>query len=228
MQRQLRSGRSFSPYFLDTPVLNTPTNLDLTPHLKAAVTLEDSRALDEEDDSEGATLSLEALEDELSELTPLEETDEEDTRSEPGAQAAAGPVTNVAPRGQVEAMRRKDYDKARRQKARARSKAARSTLGTHKVKASISQRYARPMSTPSAFDADDLPHAQGAYIGRRLESFRPEPWTVEELIADGYEYQPWDGRCARFFNLGSYFVYCGYPTERLARLRTQRDGSMSI
>lgn len=70
------------------PALNTPTNLDLsTRHLKTAVTLEDSRALDEEDDSEGATLLLEALEDELSDLTPLEYTDEEDTHTEPIAQA---------------------------------------------------------------------------------------------------------------------------------------------
>jgi hypothetical protein len=205
MDRQLRSGRRFSPYDLDTLTSNTATDLDLVPLLKAAITLEDARALEEEDDSEGGTLSLETLEDELSDLTPLETSDTESFEVEPEGQIETRPSIPVttAPPSKVEVARKKQYDKARRQKSR-KAKATSSTLRTHKVKVSVSRKYVQPDSTPSSFNAATLPYAQGAYVGRQSGSFKPRPWRLHELFAMGYKLITWDGR---------YVVSCLEPYQ---------------
>jgi hypothetical protein len=99
--------------------------------------LEDTRAINEEDDSEDATLSLAALEDELSDLTPLEDTDESSDHD----CASNDLVThvNTAPLGQVERYRKKARSKARRKKTR-QDEATSSTPRPPAVKATLSHK----------------------------------------------------------------------------------------
>jgi hypothetical protein len=193
----LRSGKRFSPYDIDVsslpPTEVLATALDFSPLLQAAVTLEDARAIDEEDDSEGAVLSSEALEDELSDLTPLEDSGSESSDDD---QTSIGPSSSrveTAPPGQVEKFRKKAYDKARRKKSR-KAKATDSTQRLPGVNATLSRKYPRPISTTTSFNASALPHARGAYVGRRLLNPHHTPWQLAKLLDKGYALVRWDGR----------------------------------
>lgn len=82
--------------------------------------------------------------------------------------------------------------RARRNKKRAEEKEA--GLG-RKARSSYSKRALQVAALKGNLDADRLPIAQGAFVGKQLTNVEKECPPLEELLEDGYKYIEWDGRC---------------------------------
>jgi len=189
----LRSGNTFLPYTLEhvswqqpQPEL-IPTLVDAEPLVQIAAAREDKRFEEGADDSEGWGVSMRPP-------SPLTESepDEEVTPSDPPPQIAS---QTSAPRS-VEKKRRNAAANKRRSMKRARI--ALSGHGPHAyvAKPSTATHHAeqlKPLQVPT--NAEAFPaSSSGSWVGKRKTCTKNEPWTLSELLDDGYSVIEWDGR----------------------------------
>jgi hypothetical protein len=191
---------SFPLFFFEAP-----TSFDLGPLLQQALAIEEQRAEDEADDSEGAELTLDAIDDdELSDLTPLD-SDESPPPTPPSTPLptavhlpSATESSYTGEEGRSRAYRKKLRSKKRVNKKlnlwKLREEDDGLQIRSYKVVSSISKKYARPVATSMKLDISALPHSSTAYVGKRLLGGRTTPWTIEQLLEKGFKLHEWDGR----------------------------------
>lgn len=183
---QLQSGESFAPYGLkrpfrlrgplDSPI---PTPVNFEPLIQGAVASEDLRFEGGGDDSEGLGVTSRPL-------TPLTATDSEDET------AALNPNSDM----QSAAKKRcKAGAKIRRSKKRVRLASSGHRPHTYAANPSVVTHRAeelKPLRAPA--DAEEFPASgSGSWVGRRKDGAKMKPWTVPELVRNGFTFVEWDG-----------------------------------
>jgi len=194
----LRSGKTFLPYALERvswqhpqPEL-IPTLVDAEPLVQIAAAQEDERFEEGADDSEGLGVSMRPP----SPLTESE-SDEEVTPSDPPPQTASQTSASQtsAPRS-VDKKRRNAAANKRRSQKRARIALSGHGPHTYAAKPSTAAHHAeqlKPLQVP--VNAEAFPaSSSGSWVGKRKTGSKNEPWTLPELLDDGYSVIEWDGR----------------------------------
>ena len=194
----LRSGKEFAPYLLPrvfhwkpTPADSIPTTIDALPLLQLAVANEDRRFEQGGDDSEGLGVSSRPA-------SPLTESESEsDTCGPPEFNTSDQPTLNVIPSAVPIEKRRKNAA-AKNRRAKKRAKSATSAHGPHTYAANppMVKHHAEKLPPLNVqIDAADFPASgSGAWVGKRKKGTRKTPWTVPELLQNGFKVIEWDGR----------------------------------
>ena len=190
----LHSGKAFLPYALKNafhcrslqPELIS-TVVDAEPLIQAAVAQEDERFEQGADDSEGLGVSMRPL-------SPLTESESDDEVDAPDLLSQTTDQNSGA----------RSIDKKRRNAAankrwsKKRAKIASSSHGPHIYAAnpSIAMHHAeavKPLRVP--VDAETFPvSSSGSWVGKRKKGFKNKPWTLPELLDEGFSMIEWDGR----------------------------------
>ncbi|KAF7796180.1 hypothetical protein EIP86_007354 [Pleurotus ostreatoroseus] len=200
-------------------VVRTSINFDT--HLRSAIFAASIREDSGFDDAEGAEIwtcsDPTGLEGPLSPLTTppssREATPHQRTTSLPdpspsGLQSAASTATAEQLPGVAPHQGRR-ISPAEKQRQRAHKAAQRRRKRAAKRMSQDAWDYAPPLSILDKFkdvahvqcdiSVRDFSRAQGAWIGinpRTAEDAEDDPWTLEELLAAGFQLHPWDGRAA--------------------------------
>jgi len=186
---QLRSGAEFAPYFLKRTLCprNPPENListtvDVKPLIQGAVAREDTRFEQGEDDSEGLGVTSRPS-------SPLTEVESDD---EAGAPVQPCPGSEM----QSSAKKRRNAG-ANKRRAKKRVRLATSGHQPHAYAAnpSTAKYHAeelKPLRVPE--DAKDFPASgSGSWVGQRRSGAKKEPWSVADLVKNGFTFIEWDG-----------------------------------
>ena len=120
--------------------------------------------------------------------------------STPTAATAAGPSRHAPPKaGAAELAYRKAKGKAR-EKLKAQQRRDAAPYGDFAVKPRLVNKHLRRAEMPirSTFNANDMPHASTAYVGKRDSGGAGRVFRLEELVGKGSKYEfelrKWDGR----------------------------------
>ncbi len=97
------------------------------------------------------------------------------------------------------------HAKAGKTKRRAKRRKAAATPFDRKVKSSTSESVAGTGMLKTTAKAESLHIARGAYNGRRQDRVEQKYWTMERLLAAGFDIQKWDGRCVVLILLRSHY-----------------------
>jgi hypothetical protein len=186
------SGKIFAPYdrkrtfrWQTSHTEPVSTLVDTEPLIQAAVLHENECFEQGAGDSEGLDVSLRPL----SPLTDLESDDDTETPDQP-----------IQPTGQSSGPRsiekRRRNASANRRRSKKRVKVASSSHGplTYAAKLSVAKHYAEELQPLRAsIDVGTFPASgSGSWVGKRGR--KGKPWTMPELICEGFSVIEWDGR----------------------------------
>jgi hypothetical protein len=189
-----RSREGFAPYnlkrpfcpraFLGNPI---PTQVNVEAFLQGAVAREDARFEHGEDDSEG----LEVTSRPSSPLTEVESVVESEEEADALTQRHPSPGLQPSTK-----KRRNEGAKMRRAKKRVKHATSGHQPHTYAARPSTVAYRAKelkPLKAPA--DAENFPAAgSGSWVGIRKGSAKRVPWTVADLVDDGFTIVEWDGR----------------------------------
>jgi len=188
----LHSGKDFAPYLLkpifhwkSTSLDSIPTPVDFQPLVELAVANEDQRFEQGADDSEGLGVS--------SRLTsPLTDFEPDDNKFDTADQLPQ----NAAPSsGPVEKRCRNAAANARRRKKRAKMAGSGHRPHVYAANPSTAMHHAEelpPLKVPVS--TEHFPaSASGSWVGKHKKGTKSTPWTVPELLKEGFDIVAWDG-----------------------------------
>jgi hypothetical protein len=186
---RLRSGLDFAPYTLKIasgprPLHHDPitTAVDVEPLLQVAVVLENLRFDQGEDDSEGLGVTSRPPS-----PSPSSENEPEDDAEQP--HPTSGPQ-------QPAKKRRNSAANKRRARKRVRLASSGHQPHTYAANPSTTMHHAEeqgPLRVSA--DAGEFPASgSGSWVGLRKKGAKKTPWTVSELIENGFTFIEWDGR----------------------------------
>jgi hypothetical protein len=188
----------FSPYLLQrishwkpTPADAIPTAVDVQPLLQLAVASEDRRFEQGANDSEDLGVSSRPA-------SPLTESESEDNVFDaPEFNASDQPTPNVASTSvPIEKRHRNAAASQRRMKKRVKSATSGHGPHTYAANPSMATHHAEelpPLNVP--IDAEHFPASGlGAWVGKRKQGAKKMPWTVPELLQNGFKIIEWDGQ----------------------------------
>ena len=189
---QLRSGADFAPYyqkrvfhFQSTSENPISTRIDVEPLIQSATAQEDARFERGEGDSEGLGVSSRSA----SPLTDL------DSDSEAGV---SGDSCRPCPSSELQSGPKKRRTGASRRRAKKRVKLATSGHKPHTYAARSSTALYRaeemePLRVPE--DAKYFPASEsGSWVGLRKSGVKKKPWSVSDLVENGFTFIEWDGQ----------------------------------
>lgn len=176
------------------------TDMETQSLMQAAYEVEDARALEEEDDAEGAPLgrgdvytlvelptlpSLECFPD-LLPASLAEASHADEPKSAKIAASMSAPATSS------KSLRRKDQSKVKKREGRIERAVSGKGNGRPRSRAKI-LKSAPLVIMKSSVDVADLPaSADGAFIGAPFRpEHGPEVWSEEQLIKEGFEEIIW-------------------------------------
>lgn len=64
----------------------------------------------------------------------------------------------------------------------------------YRVRPSVSHHLSAPLKEKTQLKMKDLPAASHSWVGKNLRPQRKEVWTLDELLAQGFELKTWNGR----------------------------------
>jgi len=186
----LRSDAEFAPYSLKrtfrtrTPLEDPISTLvNVEPFMQSAVAREDARFEQEEDDSEGLGVTPRPP----SPLTEVESEDEAEAPTQPHPSS-----------GTQSGTKKRRNEGAKKRRAKKRVKHASSGHQPHAYAANPSTaahlaKELRPLRVPA--DAKNFPASgSGSWVGQRKDAAKKVPWTVSDLVDNGFTFVEWDGR----------------------------------
>jgi hypothetical protein len=203
-----RSGRVFSPYVPDENVTSIVVDVDLDELVLRAVEVERQREECGADDADGAT--LEALSDTFTACTLSQDFSVPTAESQPTSESLAAPSLSQAShlnlQSNIESKRsrpRKRTTHSKKMKTQARAAARRnlkaSSISQYRVSSPTRRKLGKPFTFQSFINANTLPAAKGAWVGKNIEKDvltppnRREPYTLEECMSYGCRLIQWDG-----------------------------------
>ncbi|KAG2014973.1 hypothetical protein CC2G_008288 [Coprinopsis cinerea AmutBmut pab1-1] len=210
-----RSGRSYSPYEL---VVVRPTDVDIAPLMESAYARHDTLGarLGTRDSEEKPPLNLDDLSD-LSDLSDLDDPDEPDSlrnstpplppptslRSPPRKKTKVSSVSDqpsTCSSGH-KSTRKASRNKARRSKVRDLDKTKGFIREGHSpAPEGLSRHLSRLTEVNTTLDKDvQSSVSRGAYVSSSAGASERKVACLEELLAEGYRYEKWDGRETKVF-----------------------------
>jgi hypothetical protein len=193
----LRSGKEFNPHatkrvfnWLTRQADPVSTSVKVEPLIQAAVALEDDHFEQSLSDSEGLGVSLRPL----SPLTEYETDTEPEVSDHPSSSRNPGPG-NPGPLS-IDKKRRNAARGKRRARKRAKTAASGHQPHTYAANPSTVQHHVKESDVlhvcadAGGFSAS----GSGSWVGKRKEGAKKEPWTVPELLNEGFKVIEWDGR----------------------------------
>ena len=186
---QLRSGAEFAPYYLKhafrsyaTPDNPISTPVDVKPLIQSAVAQEDARFEQGEDDSEGLGVTSRPP----SPLTDLESDNEAGTSGQPHASSEM-----------QSGVKKRRRTGANRRRAKKRTRLATSGHQPHAYAACphTAMHHAEELKPPQVpEDVNDFPASgSGSWVGLRKGGAKKKPWSVSDLVENGFTFVEWDG-----------------------------------